>query len=70
MCQTTDNPKATRLKHKLTQTEFWGRIGVTQSAGSRFENGRPVPKPVKALMRLAYAPKREAKSAFNTLREA
>lgn len=69
MCQTTDNPKATRLKHKLSQTKFWGRIGVTQSAGSRFENGRKLPKPVKTLMRLAYAPSSEATKTFAGLRE-
>lgn len=37
-----------------TQTEFWSRFGVTQSGGSRYENGRPLPRPV-ALLVLAFA---------------
>ena len=35
-----------------TQSEFWSRFGVTQSAGSRYESGRSVPKPVRLLMHL------------------
>lgn len=38
----------------LNQSEFWGRIGVTQSGGSRYETGRPMPKPVAMLFDLVY----------------
>jgi transcriptional regulator with XRE-family HTH domain len=38
----------------LTQTEFWRPLGVTQSAGSRYENGRAVPRPVHELVRVRY----------------
>lgn len=48
------NYRALRTRMNLNQTEFWNRIGVTQSAGSRYENGRVVPKPVAALAHLAY----------------
>lgn len=41
----------------LDQTEFWGRVGVTQPGGSRYENGRRLPKPVQALLRLVYIEK-------------
>lgn len=36
------------------QSQFWGRFGVTQSGGSRYESGREVPTPV-ALLVLAFA---------------
>ncbi len=39
-----------------TQTEFWTRFGVTQSAGSRYESGRGVPAPLAMLM-LAFSKK-------------
>jgi transcriptional regulator with XRE-family HTH domain len=38
----------------LNQTEFWGRVGVTQPGGSRYEQGRRVPRTVQALLRLVY----------------
>lgn len=38
----------------ITQTEFWRPLGVTQSAGSRYENGRGIPKPVHELVRVRY----------------
>lgn len=41
----------------LDQREFWGRVGVTQSGGSRYENGRRLPKPVEHLLRLIYIEK-------------
>lgn len=50
----TPNPKQIRHRLGLSQTEFWGRIGVTQSGGSRYENGRPMPRPVQALLRLVH----------------
>ena len=34
------------------QTQFWRRFGVTQTQGSRFERGRPVPLSVLLLIRL------------------
>ncbi|MFZ5556359.1 MAG: helix-turn-helix domain-containing protein [Pseudomonadota bacterium] len=48
------NPKQLRHRLGMSQTEFWGRIGVTQSGGSRYENGRPMPRPVQALLRLVH----------------
>ncbi len=43
-----------RRDMNLNQTEFWERIGCTQSAGSRYESGRTVPKCVAALAYLVY----------------
>lgn len=32
------------------QCQFWQRFGVTQSGGSRYENGRTIPPPVALLL--------------------
>ena len=41
--------KTLRTKLRMNQTEFWSRIGVTQSGGSRYE-GRP-PGPARIMPR-------------------
>ena len=46
--------RALRYGKGLTQHDFWGQIGVTQSGGSRYESGRDVPKPVEELVRLHH----------------
>ena len=38
----------------LNQADFWGRIEVTQSGGSRYENGRPMSPPVRKLLGIVY----------------
>lgn len=43
-----------RRKLGLNQQQFWNKIGVTQSGGSRYESGRNMPKPVKELLRLVH----------------
>ena len=48
------NPKEIRRRLRLNQQEFWSRIGVTQSGGSRYESGRTIPKPVRELLRLVH----------------
>src|SRR5258708_16415037 len=48
------NPREIRRRLGLNQEEFWTRIGVTQSGGSRYESGRTIPKPVRQLLRLAH----------------
>lgn len=44
--------KAMRLERNETQSRFWGRFGVTQTRGSRFELGQEIPPPVGILIRL------------------
>lgn len=46
--------RALRRKMDLNQTEFWNRLGVTQSGGCRYESGRKVPKAVAVLAHLVY----------------
>jgi len=48
------NPRDIRRRLHLNQEEFWSRIGVTQSGGSRYETGRSMPKPVRELLRLVH----------------
>ncbi len=48
------NPREIRRRLGLNQEEFWTRIGVTQSGGSRYESGRTMPKPVRHLLRLVH----------------
>ena len=48
------NPREIRRRLRLNQHEFWSRIGVTQSGGSRYESGRSMPRPVRELLRLVH----------------
>lgn len=47
---TIHNPSELRKASGMNQTEFWKRFGVTQSAGSRYESGRSLPRPLRVLM--------------------
>ena len=44
--------KNIRKTRRESQTRFWKRFGVTQSRGSRFEQGMAMPSPVKILLGL------------------
>lgn len=48
------DPKNVRKRLAMNQQDFWGRIGVAQSAGSRYESGRRMPKPVQELLRVVH----------------
>lgn len=61
-------PAETRRKLGLNQTEFWSRVGVTQSGGSRYESGRRIPHGTKMLLTVAYGTDRQAQAAFKELR--
>jgi DNA-binding transcriptional regulator YiaG len=54
----------------MNQTNFWSRVSVTQSAGSRYESGRTVPSPVKTLLTLTYGTEKEAYALYLRLRKA
>ncbi len=43
-----------RKRLGLNQTEFWNRLGVTQSVGSRYETGRRLRRSLAILLELAY----------------
>ncbi|MDR3221894.1 MAG: transcriptional regulator [Candidatus Accumulibacter sp.] len=48
------DPRDIRRKLGLNQQQFWSKIGVTQSGGSRYESGRNMPRPVRELLRLVH----------------
>ncbi|MCC6916668.1 helix-turn-helix domain-containing protein [Nitrosomonas sp.] len=48
------NPREIRQRLGLNQQEFWSKVGVTQSGGSRYESGREMPKSVRELLRLVH----------------
>lgn len=43
-----------RRKLGINQQQFWSKLGVTQSAGSRYESGRNMSRPVQQLLRLVH----------------
>ena len=51
------DPREIRRKLGLNQQQFWSKIGVTQSGGSRYEGGRRMPKPVEELVRIIHVEK-------------
>ena len=63
-----DQVREIRRLAGLNQSEFWSRIGVTQSGGSRYESGRTIPKPVRSLLTLAYGSEKEAATLLAKLR--
>ena len=38
----------------LNQADFWNKLGITQSGGSRYENGRNIPPSTQKLYFLVY----------------
>lgn len=48
------NLRAYRESTGENQAQFWARFGVTQSGGSRYESGRPLPSPL-AILVLAFS---------------
>ena len=59
---------AMRKKLHVNQSEFWSRVGIGQSAGSRYESGRNIPRPVQMLLRIAYGTKAQAAKQLEALR--
>ncbi len=46
--------KSLRQDCRMSQDAFWGKVGVTQSGGSRYESGRRMPVPVALLVDLVH----------------
>lgn len=46
------DPLALRRARNENQSVYWQRLGVTQSAGSRYENQRSLPPPTAILLAL------------------
>lgn len=60
--------KAKRLKLGMSQTLFWGRVGVIQTTSSRYEGGRALPRAVETLLHVAYGTEKQANAALMELR--
>jgi hypothetical protein len=52
LAPTVGELKKYRISKRESQEKFWGRFGVTQSSGSRFETGLAIPAPVALLLKL------------------
>lgn len=61
--------KELRKKQGSNQSEFWRKLGVTQSGGSRYESGRTIPEPVQVLLQIAYGTSAQAAAMVAWLRE-
>lgn len=68
--KTFSGEEAVRLRHRLNlnQSQFWNRLGVTQSGGSRYESGRKIPRPVQQLLLIAYGTEKQCSDAVASLR--
>ncbi len=63
------NVKRLRESTGMTQADFWNRVFCLQSGGCRYESGRRIPKPVQALLTIAYGKPSDAAKLFKALRE-
>ena len=59
---------AMRQKTGLNQSRFWSVVGLGQSAGSRYESGRNIPRPVQMLLRIAYGTAAQSAKQVDALR--
>ena len=57
LMKTISGKQALALRSSLgvSQRNFWKRLGISQSGGSRYECGRAIPRTVYLLMELAYS---------------
>lgn len=66
--KTGDDVREMRKKLGLNQADFWSRLSVTQSGGSRYESGRSIPGPVRLLLHLTYGTEKQAADVLAWLR--
>ena len=57
-----------RNKLSLNQSDFWSKMGISQSGGSRYESGRNIPRTTQCLLHLVYAPEAQALALLKHLR--
>lgn len=69
ICRTGQEVRELRRKLGLNQVDFWGRVEVTQSGGSRYESGRWMPDQVAMLVHLAYGTEKQAGALLAHLRQ-
>lgn len=59
--------KELRRKLLMNQYDFWHKLGVSQSGGSRYESGRDIPDPVLLLVNLVYGRQRTRERVLRRL---
>lgn len=52
--ETTTDIRALRKKLGLNQSQFWGKVGLSQSCGSRHESSRESSEPIAKLIELVH----------------
>lgn len=69
ICQNGQEVQALRNRLNLRQEDFWSRIAVKQSAGSRYESGgNPLPLHVAFMVHLAYGTPNQVQKLVEWLR--
>lgn len=68
LCEDGVSAQALRKKLGLNQNKFWGRVGVVQSGGSRYESGRDIPIQVAWALHIAYGTEAQANALVKSLR--
>jgi len=64
------NLRKLRERTGLTQSQFWARVGMSQSGGSRLENeNRALAEPIKLLLDIAYGNAMEFNRALKQVRQ-
>lgn len=69
ICTDGNTARILRCTLRLNQSEFWGRLQVMQSAGSRYESGREMPEQVALLLHLIYGTEKQAAELLAFLRQ-
>lgn len=69
LCGSGTEAKCLRWKMGLRQDVFWEHVGVSQSGGSRYESGRPVPDQVLWALHFVYGTEDQAKALLAWLRQ-
>ena len=70
LCPDGQAARDLRLQRGLNQVQFWARVGVVQSGGSRYESGRSIPVQVLWALHIAYGTKKQAAELVEWLRRA
>lgn len=68
LCQDGHAARDFRLRLGLNQAQFWARVGIGQSGGSRYESGRLIPVQVLWALHLSYGTDKQADALLKWLR--
>jgi len=65
-----NGPEALKIRRNLglNQADFWMRVGVTQSGGSRYESGRKVPFQVLVLLTIVFGTPSQSMIMYEAVR--